>query len=1074
MNISEEHTLVRSLLQKLGSRYQYTSAVLTGPYVHQPIKIVIGTGRKERPSRGPTFAPEPSPANRPSALAFALSGPASGPETAPERAAPVPEPVTAEVGVPPGQILDTTAPAVTVKRKYRRIFSYYGSKSKIAHLYPAPKHDVVIEPFAGSAAYSALHYERQIHINEKDSITASVWKFLLRPDAMDCLEKWFPKKLEKGASVLDLFPANVDQGFINIIRADISMGSFGSAGYCTIITEWGANGVHQIRDRIEYWIPKIKHWKLTSLDYSQIPNQLATWYIDPPYNNAAGSIYRTRGLNYNSLARWCQERNGQVIVCENEGATWLHFRFITKRTGSFTGRDHLAAESGNEVVWEKGIDPIREVPSDTDALSFALGQTESEVEPEQENKPREVEPELKPELIHPAKQFFDSLEARGHRVLTRNGRLFLSNASKLTEEDEAGIKQWKPELIKLAEYWPEPKETSLAAFLGSAPPSINSERDYVQDVPPDLTGIREIVLNFATDGLDWMKNRPVGVTVATLDGGLVRFLPFRFAGGNLDEEVVKRWAKEQLRGKKITNSKTKFDIHMAREWGVDLEEQGCTFSDVQHTAALLDDHRKRFALDILVQDYLPEEPPIGRLDERMHHQYHAAGAAEREKHTVRAVGKLLGVMRPMLEAEELGRVQEIEDNVIPAVVEMEKNGSPIDLELLSEYGRRCTEAREQLMWEVSREAGFSFEHTASGWKRLIESLNLPVPDSFSEDVLSGVDHPLIRKGQRAAQYASLNSKIFKAYPEHIVDGILRYSINQLASDEGGTVSGRFSIGLVQQVPNAGNHKAAFGDDLFPRRLFIPGAGQYLEADAAQIEFRLLVHYSGNVKLLQAYRDDPKMSFHREMQRMLQAYKPDMIYEHTKNYNFAAQYGARSIKLAVMMGFITAKEGDEIRAAKRWNDPRLALIHEIELAYKRAHPEAGALLDRAAHLAKPRCDDYCKKGDWLHRNYQHRGFVKTLFGRRSRFPSTYKTYIGLNRVLQGTGADIMKIKLAELHRERKRTGFVMRITNHDAALGDATTPETLGLVSEILNQQSVELKVPIIWECGVGETWADCK
>ncbi len=217
-----------------------------------------------------------------------------------------------------------------------------------------------------------------------------------------------------------------------------------------------------------------------------------------------------------------------------------------------------------------------------------------------------------------------------------------------------------------------------------------------------------------------------------------------------------------------------------------------------------------------------------------------------------------------------------------------------------------------------------------------------------------------------------------------------------------------------------------------------------------------------------------MSFHKEMQKMLVVYKPDMLYAHTKNYNFAAQYGARSIKLAVMMGFITAKEGEEIRREKRWNDSRLDLIHEIEASYKRAHPEAGDLLDRAAHLAKPKCDDYCKRGDALHRQYKHRGYVRTFFGRRSRFPTAYKTYIGLNRVLQGTGADIMKIKLAELHRERKRTGFVMRITNHDAALGDATTPETMALVGEILNRQSVEFKVPIIWEMGVGANWAECK
>lgn len=624
------------------------------------------------------------------------------------------------------------------------------------------------------------------------------------------------------------------------------------------------------------------------------------------------------------------------------------------------------------------------------------------------------------------------------------------------------------------DFFDESKQTqTLAQFLGSAPPRVDV--NFTPDEIPDLTNVNELVLNFATDGLDWANGaRAVGVTVSTLDGQLTRFLPFAFkGGGNLPKEQVIAFLRD-LKGKKITNAKTKFDLHIGHNDGIDFEGQGCTFSDIQHTAALLDDHRKRFALDILCADYFPSEPFVVRVDESRHSEYHASEVAEREKFTAQLVGRLRAKMYPELEVQDLTAVQKLEDEVIPAVVEMERNGSPIDMELLARYGQECNEKHDALMWEISKECGFAFEHTAKGWQRLIESLHLDVPDSFSEGVLNEVEHPLVRKGQRASQYASLNSKIFKAYPEHIVDGILRYNINQLVSDDGGTVSGRFSIGIVQQVPNEYNHSAIFGDELFPRRLFIPGSGKYLEGDAAQIEFRLLVHYSENVKLLQAYRDDPWMSFHKKMQEMLVAYKPDMNYAHTKSYNFAAQYGARSIKLAVMMGFINARSGEEIRKAKRWDDPRLKTIKEIETAYRKAHPEAGMLLDRASHLMKNECDQYCKRGDALHRQYPHRGYIKTFSGRRSRCINNYKPYIALNRCLQGTGASVMKRKLTELHAVRKETGFVMRITNHDAVLGDATTPETLGKVSAILNGQSFSFKVPILWQCGTGRNWAEAK
>jgi DNA polymerase I-like protein with 3'-5' exonuclease and polymerase domains len=432
-------------------------------------------------------------------------------------------------------------------------------------------------------------------------------------------------------------------------------------------------------------------------------------------------------------------------------------------------------------------------------------------------------------------------------------------------------------------------------------------------------------------------------------------------------------------------------------------------------------------------------------------------------------------MYPELDRQDLRRVQKLEDDVIPAVVEMEKNGAPLDMDLVQQYRRECQQAYESLLWDISREAGFAFEHTAKGWAKLLDHLHLPQPESYDEAALSLIKHPLVQKGQFASQHASLMSKTFDAYLAHAYEGVLYYDINQLVNDDGGTVSGRFSIGYVQQVPNADNHRSAFGDLWYPRRVFRPLVGDYLEADAMQIEYRLFAHYANNPDVLAAYREDPRLSFHKMSWAMMKKYKPDMLYTHQKSFNFAKQYGAKSIRLAHMMGFITEKEGEEIRAAKRWDDPRLAVIHEIEAAYKKMMPEGDMLLDRASHLAMPECTKYCRKGDALHRQYRHQGYVRTITGRRSRFPNGYKTYIGLNRVIQGSGADIMKVKLAELHAARKTTGLLMRMTVHDAVGGDAQQPETKQRVAEILNRQSFpELKVPILWDCNTGRTWADCK
>lgn len=675
----------------------------------------------------------------------------------------------------------------------------------------------------------------------------------------------------------------------------------------------------------------------------------------------------------------------------------------------------------------------------------------------------------------------DRLAVGGFRLLARDGRLFVRHDGGLSvgDEERSQIKAMKPALLALAEPWPEEQPASLAVFLGTAPPiQVRSDPNWHAQPPPDISNIHDIVLNFETDGLDWRRgNKPVGVTIGSLDGRLHQYLPFAHrGGGNLDEEQVLDYLRREVRGKRITNANTRFDVHMGMNIGVDFEAQGCEVSDVQHWAALLDDHRRRFALDVLARDYLGGVE-VERVDERVMADYHAAEVAPRAEYQAQLVSQLHAKMWSLLDEQDLQHVRQLEDDVIYPLCEMERNGSPLDVELLRDYHARCTARHDELMMEVSREAGFAFEHTASGWKQLLEHLRLDVPDSFKESVLDQYDHPLVKTAQEASRYASLDSKTFFAYMQNIdASGVLYYDIHQLRSDEGGTVSGRFSIPYVHQIPNQGNHFAAFGEDLYPRRLFIGAGGlPYLSADAMQIEFRLFAHHAKNAAILQAYRDDPTMSFHRKMEALLQQYKPDIVYEHVKNFNFARQYGARLVKLATMMGFITEGEAAEIRARKAWHDPRLATIREIEAAYARVLPEGDALLDRAAHLAKPNCDDYCWRGDALHRQYRHRGYVKTLVGRRSRFHDGYKTYIALNRVLQGSGADIMKRKVTELHRERRYTGLRMRLTTHDQVGGDATLPETRERVAEVLNAQSYpELRVPILWDCETGPSMADCK
>jgi hypothetical protein len=83
-----------------------------------------------------------------------------------------------------------------------------------------------------------------------------------------------------------------------------------------------------VRETIASQVASIRHWRIFNKSYEECPYiGEATWFIDPPYEKA-GQHYRfgSKQIDYEALASWSRERRGQVIVCENKGATWLPFR----------------------------------------------------------------------------------------------------------------------------------------------------------------------------------------------------------------------------------------------------------------------------------------------------------------------------------------------------------------------------------------------------------------------------------------------------------------------------------------------------------------------------------------------------------------------------------------------------------------------------------------------------------------------------------------------------------------------------------------------------------------------------
>lgn len=236
--------------------------------------------------------------------------------------------------------------------KLHPFMSYYGSKYRAAPRYPAPEHGTIVEPFAGAAGYS-LHYpDRRVILVERDPRLAGIWRFLIRSKPEDIMAL---PLLDLDASIADLPPCDPDGR--ELIRAWLQGGarngknSFSSMARGNLIKNpstpafWGA----ACRARIANQVEAIKHWTIVEGDYSAAPDIMATWFVDPPYNNAAGRVYRFHTIDYPALGTWCRSRAGQTIVCENEGADWLPFQPLYSTANNWNAG--APTKRSVEVVW---------------------------------------------------------------------------------------------------------------------------------------------------------------------------------------------------------------------------------------------------------------------------------------------------------------------------------------------------------------------------------------------------------------------------------------------------------------------------------------------------------------------------------------------------------------------------------------------------------------------------------------------------------------------------------------------------------------------------------------------------
>jgi len=219
------------------------------------------------------------------------------------------------------------------------MWSYYGAKTNIIDLYPAPVHEKIIEPFAGTARYALKYWEKDVLLVDKYPVITEIWKWLQQCSEQDILSL---PRFKAGENINNhVYDCDAQRYLVGFL---VGFGFIHPRKIATPRARHRPNQQNYTIKKIASQLFKIRHWKIMEGCYDEIPNQVVTWFIDPPYTvGGQAYIHSSKKIDFNSLADWCRSREGQAIVCENDKATWLPFLpMVTQQV--LTGKH-------SEVIW---------------------------------------------------------------------------------------------------------------------------------------------------------------------------------------------------------------------------------------------------------------------------------------------------------------------------------------------------------------------------------------------------------------------------------------------------------------------------------------------------------------------------------------------------------------------------------------------------------------------------------------------------------------------------------------------------------------------------------------------------
>lgn len=210
------------------------------------------------------------------------------------------------------------------------MFSYYGSKSKIVSLYPAPKFGTVVEPFAGSARYALMYHDRDVTLFETYEKPYKVWCYLIQATEKDILAL---PDLTLGESINDYTLLSQEEKWL--IGYQLQRGCARPGTIVNARCNWNKDKL-----KIASLVPLVKHWKIHNQNCLDVVwDENTTYFVDPPYQVQKHG-YNHKSVEYERLKeKMYATKNSQFVVCGNEGDNWIPLQDLSSMRG--IGKTHM-------------------------------------------------------------------------------------------------------------------------------------------------------------------------------------------------------------------------------------------------------------------------------------------------------------------------------------------------------------------------------------------------------------------------------------------------------------------------------------------------------------------------------------------------------------------------------------------------------------------------------------------------------------------------------------------------------------------------------------------------------------